>query len=96
MHDGSVATGDAWMKSHLDAYAKWAKTHNSLLVVTFDEDDDAHGNRIFTTFVGQSVKVGQYGEHIDHYSLLRTLEDLYGLSCTGKACGAKAIADVWK
>ena len=36
MHDGSVSTGDTWAKNHIDAYAQWAKTHNSLLIVTFD------------------------------------------------------------
>jgi acid phosphatase len=44
MHDGkpkdSVPRGDAWLKDHLDAYYRWAKTHNSLLIITFDENDD--------------------------------------------------------
>jgi acid phosphatase len=39
MHDCPVSTGDSWARSHLDAYAQWAKTRNSLLIVTFDEDD---------------------------------------------------------
>lgn len=43
MHNGSglpteVKTGDAWLKAHLAAYATWAQTHNSLLIVTWDED----------------------------------------------------------
>src|SRR6516225_5959240 len=28
------------LRSNLDRYYKWAKTHNSLLIVTFDENDD--------------------------------------------------------
>jgi hypothetical protein len=95
MHDGSVSTGDTWAKNHIDAYAQWAKTHNSLLVVTFDEDDDNHGNQIFTVFYGQSVKVGSYSEHITHYSVLRTLENMYGLACTGSACSATGITDAF-
>jgi acid phosphatase len=47
MHDGaparSIPLGDAWLKQHLDAYYQWAKTHNSLLIVTFDENDDTFG-----------------------------------------------------
>ncbi len=31
MHDCSAATGDTWLKTHLDAYIRWANTHNSLL-----------------------------------------------------------------
>ena len=44
MHNGqlpqSVAAGDAWLRDNLDGYYQWAKTHNSLLIVTFDENDD--------------------------------------------------------
>lgn len=44
MHDGapkdSVPAGDAWLKQNIDAYYQWAKTHNSLLVLTFDENDN--------------------------------------------------------
>jgi phosphatidylinositol-3-phosphatase len=36
----SILRGDAWLKTHLDAHYQWAKTHNSLLIVTFDENDD--------------------------------------------------------
>jgi acid phosphatase len=35
-----IRTGDAWLKKHLDGYYRWAKTHNSLLIVTFDESDN--------------------------------------------------------
>jgi phospholipase C len=95
MHDGSVSTGDTWAKNHIDAYAQWAKTHNSLLIVTFDEDDDNHGNQIFTVFYGQSVRTGSYSEHITHYSVLRTVENMYGLSCTSNACNATGITDAF-
>jgi acid phosphatase len=44
MHDDepevSIPRGDAWLKKNLDAYYQWAKTHNSLLIVTWDENDD--------------------------------------------------------
>jgi acid phosphatase len=44
MHNGkpgeSIPAGDAWLRQHLDGYYQWAKTHNSLLIVTFDENDD--------------------------------------------------------
>jgi hypothetical protein len=36
----SIPAGDAWLRENLDRYYQWAKTHNSLLIVTFDEDDD--------------------------------------------------------
>jgi phosphatidylinositol-3-phosphatase len=47
MHNGkpaqSVPAGDAWLRQNLDGYYQWAKTHNSLLIVTFDENNDQLG-----------------------------------------------------
>jgi phosphatidylinositol-3-phosphatase len=44
MHNGkpaqSIPAGDAWLRQNLDSYYEWAKTHNSLLIITFDENDD--------------------------------------------------------
>jgi len=95
MHDGTVAQGDSWLRDHFDGYVQWAKTHNSLLVLTFDEDDNNSGNRIPTVFVGASVKAGDYSEHITHYNVLRTLEDAYDLPYAGASASASPITDVW-
>ncbi|MFL6116143.1 MAG: alkaline phosphatase family protein, partial [Catenulispora sp.] len=95
MHDGSIAQGDTWLKNNLDAYAQWAKTHNSLLVVTWDEDDSSASNQIPTLFYGANVKQGTYSEHINHYNVLRTIEDMYGLPYAGAAASAKPITDVF-
>jgi phosphatidylinositol-3-phosphatase len=47
MHNGkpaqSIPAGDTWLQQNLDGYYQWAKTHNSLLIVTFDENDDQAG-----------------------------------------------------
>jgi phosphatidylinositol-3-phosphatase len=52
MHDGSpvdsVPRGDRWLKENIDAYYQWAKSHNSLLVVTFDENDNKAGYKGLT------------------------------------------------
>jgi hypothetical protein len=64
MHDGSIAQGDTWLKTRiLDGYYQWAKTHNSLLIVTFDEDgNNTASNQITTIFAGPMVKPGNYFE----------------------------------
>jgi hypothetical protein len=95
MHDCSVATGDTWLRNNLDAYAQWAKTHNSLLIVTFDEDNFTSVNRIATVFYGQQVRAGVYTEQINHYNVLRTLEDAYGLTPINNAATATPITDIW-
>jgi phospholipase C len=95
MHDCSVSVGDTWLKNHLGTYAQWAKTHNSLLVLTFDEDDHSQNNQIPTIFYGQRVRSGDVPEHVTHYTVLRTLEAAYGLACTANSCKAAAITDIW-
>lgn len=95
MHDGTVEQADTWLKSNLDGYAQWAKTHNSLLIVTWDEDDFTQSNQIPTIFVGPMVKTGQDATHITHYNVLRTLEDMYGAAPSGEAANATPITDCW-
>jgi phosphatidylinositol-3-phosphatase len=95
MHDGTVGQGDSWLRDHFDNYVQWAKTHNSLLVLTFDEDDNSSGNRIPTVFVGASVQAGDYSERINHYNVLRTLEDAYGLPHAAASANATPITDIW-
>jgi acid phosphatase len=85
MHDdapgephSSIPNGSAWLQANLGDYYKWAKDHNSLLILTFDEDD--HGslasrgltdpgsasltrqNRIVTILAGAHIKPGEYDE----------------------------------
>lgn len=96
MHDGTVRQGDTWLQNNLSAYLAWAQTHNSLLIVTWDEDDGSQGNHIATIFAGPMVKPGQYGETINHYTVLRTIEAMYGLAPLGNSAGVKPIRDVWQ
>ncbi|AHH95266.1 alkaline phosphatase family protein [Kutzneria viridogrisea] len=96
MHDCSIGTGDTWLHNNLDGYAQWAKTHNSLLIVTFDEDSGTSVNQIFTTFVGAHVQTGTYSESINHYTVLRTIEASYGLPGINNAASKSPILDVWQ
>lgn len=99
MHDGTdpsrIAAGDTWSQSQLDAYIQWAKTHNSLLVFTFDEDDNLSGQHILTFIIGQHVKPGSYSNTINHYNVLRMLEDMYSLPHAGAAASATTIDYCW-
>ena len=95
MHDCSVATGDAWLQANLDAYAQWAPGHDSVLVVTWDEDDYSQSNQIATIVHGALVVPGDYAEPINHYSLLATLETMYGLDALGGAAAQGPITEIW-
>ncbi len=96
MHDCPVAAGDAWARTHLDGYLRWAAAHRSLLVVTFDENDGEAGNRILTLIAGSGVRPGAYPEPVNHYRLLATIEHLYGLPSLGHAADAPPITDIWR
>ncbi|BBZ49277.1 acid phosphatase [Mycobacterium heidelbergense] len=96
MHDGSIAAGDAWLNRQLSGYANWAVANNSLLIVTWDEDDSSSSrNQIPTVIYGAHVQPGTYNEQISHYSVLSTLEQMYGLPKTGNAVNAAPIATIW-
>lgn len=95
-HDGTVAQSDQWLKNNMSAYAEWAKTHNSLLIVTYDEGDLSDTtNHIPTIFYGANVRPGQYANEITHYNVLRTIEDSEGLSAIAYAASATPIDNVW-
>jgi hypothetical protein len=100
MHHGNnpeaIQTGDRWLREHLDAYVQWAQEHNSLLIVTWDEDNKKENNRIVTLFVGPMVQTGRYEQRITHYNVLRTIEDLYGLPHAGASADAAPIVPIWK
>ena len=95
MHDGTVKEGDDWAERHLAPLLKWAQTHDTLVVFTWDEGFDK-ANSIPTMFVGPMVRAGTYTERIDHLRVLRTLEDMYGLAPTGKADDVEPITDIWR
>ncbi|WPU96318.1 alkaline phosphatase family protein [Mucilaginibacter sabulilitoris] len=91
----AIRRGDQWLKENLEAYAKWAKTHNSLLIVTFDEDDFKPVNHIPTMFIGQMIKPGKYDDRINHYNVLHTIEAMYDLPIADTT-NAEAIKGIWK
>jgi hypothetical protein len=93
----AIRRGDKWLKNNLKDYAEWAKANNSLLIITYDEDDydNANGNKILTIFYGDKLKKGEYNEHITHYVILHTIEVMYGLPSDDKVSAAP-ITDVWK
>jgi hypothetical protein len=72
--------------------------NNSLLIVTWDEggfDQDFGQNHIPTVFFGPMVVPGNYDFDINHYNVLRTLQDMYGLGHIENTIAAAPITTVW-
>ena len=101
MHDGTgtkiITTGDNWIKNNFGNYVKWTKANKSLLIITFDEDDDKSKNHIPTIFYGAQVVKGKYKDSINHYNILATLQKMYNLKPFGDSAKAKnmAIVNCW-
>jgi hypothetical protein len=91
-----VATGDQWLQTNVPVFLASTSAQNGLLIVTWDEDDGTASNNVPTIFYGPHVKVGYTSAAIiNHYSVLRTLETIYGLPLLGNAATALLITDVW-
>lgn len=99
MHDGTVAAADAWLAAEIPAIlgSPAFRERRSLLVVTWDEDDNAPGNRVATILVGADVAPGsRSATAYNHYSLLRTIEDAWSLEpLTANDTAATAMADLF-
>jgi acid phosphatase len=95
MHDGTFFTADEWLKTHIKPYVEWAFKHNSLLILTWDEDDGKEGNRVVTLMVGPMVKTGVSNQRVNHYNVLRTLFDFYNLPAINASREAEPIQGIW-
>jgi len=79
MHDGTIAMGDQWLAANVPAILAFDATHKGLLILTWDEDDKRSGNQIATIAAGPMVIPGRYNQQINHYSVLRTVTNLFSL-----------------
>lgn len=86
---------DTWLKNNLDGYMQWAKSNNSLLIVTQDEEEDDYNNATTVTTIvnGDSnlFVAGQNTNYVNHFNLVRTIEDMYGLSPLGSTATAARV-----
>ena len=94
-HDGTIRMADDWLRANLGAYAQWARTHNSLLIITFDEDNFSGPNKIPTVFYGAGLTPGSTNATTwTLHNLLRTLEDMQGAAHSGRAAQVRPITGV--
>jgi hypothetical protein len=95
--DGSeIQRADNFLRKRLGAYIDWAEAHNSLFIVTWDEDDYSGTNRIATIFAGAHLRKGKNRGAWTLHNLLRTLTDLEGLAPIGKAANVIRITGIFE
>lgn len=95
MHDCSIGTGDKWASKNLPNLITWDENNGGVLILTFDENDGSAGNQIPTILAG-NVNPGQYGQDINHYDVLRTIENIFAVEPLGNAASASPIEGVVK
>jgi len=98
-HDTNVARASYSMNTFLSPMINDPEImKDTLLIITFDEDDGSDNNRVYTVFIGAGVKINsQSSKDYNHYSLLRTIEEIFRLGNLGeKDKDAKIILDIWK
>jgi len=81
-HDCQLSTTDTWLTREVPALmlSPAFAGSRSLLVITFDEGEGG-SDRVATILAGSGVKTGfQSAATYNHYSLLRTIESLWGLA----------------
>jgi hypothetical protein len=87
---------DTWIQNNLNAYKNWCINNNSILIISFDENDGSSGNKITCIIYGAHVKPGTYIQTTNHYSALRMIEEMYGLPLIGASSTAPKIDFCWK
>jgi phosphatidylinositol-3-phosphatase len=96
-HDCGVATGDRFLRRLVPRLLRKLGPHG-FLVLTWDEGATgagccgrAHGGRIATVVAGPDVRRGaRMRGPVDHYGVLRTVEDALGLGHLGAAADRRS------
>jgi hypothetical protein len=82
-HDCSVGTGDTWLQSWIPKITSSPayQSGNTAIFLTWDEDDFTTVNQVATIVITATTAAGtRSGSAFNHYSLLKTTEQILGLT----------------
>jgi phosphatidylinositol-3-phosphatase len=96
MHDGTIAQGDAFLRAFVPRITSSSAFASSLLLITWDEGTTSlgGGGHVATLVISPRVPAGRRSaiSHT-HYSILRTIEDAWGLGCLNHSCTANDLRE---
>jgi len=99
MHDCSVATGDAWLGGFVGPLLRSPALGRGVVFVVFDEgtSDRGGGGHVPALVAGPLVRPGSnVVTPLDHYSLLRTVEQSLHLPFLARSRDAVPITGIWR
>jgi phosphatidylinositol-3-phosphatase len=82
MHHCGITSGDRWLAAWMPRIfrSREYRSGRTVVFLTWDEDDDKARNHVLTLVMSPRVRPGtRSGARFDHYSLLRTTEQLLGV-----------------
>jgi len=85
-HDTNLDYAGKYLKAWLDKYMNIPNfTRNTLVLITFDEDEYLEGNHVYAVMLGQYVTPGTTdGGAYTHYSIAKSMEINWGLDNLGR------------
>jgi hypothetical protein len=97
-HDCSLQKADAWLKGFMPKLmASPAYQDGGVIFTLFEESDGTASNIVPSMVISNDVKPGTTSliPH-SHYSLLRTLQESWGLPCLAGSCAANTLGEVFQ
>jgi hypothetical protein len=96
-HDCPLSTADQWLSRIVPKILDSATfKKDGVLFVTFDEAESRQENHVPLVAVGPAIRPGTtYPDNANHYALLRTLEDNWGLGCLARACRSSNLGGLF-
>ena len=94
-HDCSLAVADDFLRAFSPQVFRSPYWSSTLFIVTFDEGTTTTGGggRVFAMVARAGLSHFSSAVAHNHYSLTRTIEDVFGLPCLNRSCAATALTE---
>lgn len=99
MHDCSIAIGDEFVRRFVSPLIASTSWRDDVLFIVWDEgtSDAGGGGRVPLLVISDRARRGlRSSQPHNHYSLLRTIEDAWGLGCLAESCSASNLSEFFQ
>jgi hypothetical protein len=96
MHDCAVSVGDRWLRR---IAPQFLSLENTVVWILFDEGTSnvRGGGHIPALALGTAVRpASRYTRVTNHYGVLRTIEEAWGLPLLGRSARTPPITGIWR